>query len=232
MLDLDHFKQLNDTRGHVEGDRVLVKAAALVAESLRDIDICARYGGEEFAVVLPETAAEGALIVAERIRVRIERQFRRRKGVPVTVSGGVATFPDDALDAEPLVEEADALLYKSKADGRNRITMADPNRRRHERLPFHHAVELALGSNRTVPAVTRNVSEGGLLLDSPEPVPVGRQVGIVLRPSHAPALVLRGQVVRAHIVPVVERPYQVGMRLVSDPRRNKELIVLQREGHA
>jgi diguanylate cyclase (GGDEF)-like protein len=232
MLDLDNFKQLNDTRGHVEGDRALVKAAGLVAESLRDIDICARYGGEEFAVVLPETSVQGAFVVAERIRERIEKQFRKKRGLSVTISGGVATFPDDALDHEQLVLEADALLYRSKAEGKNRITMPDPNRRRHERLPFTHPVELAVGGSRTIEGMTRDVSEGGVLLESPEPLPVGRQIGLVLRPENAPPLNLRGHVVRTAIVPVTERPYEVGLRLVSDARRNRELVLLPRSNHA
>src|SRR5204863_420888 len=81
------------------GDHVLVKAASLVADSLREIDIAARYGGEEFAVVLPDTPRMGAFVVADRIRRRVQDHFRRRRGGPaVTVSGGVATFPDDAAD--------------------------------------------------------------------------------------------------------------------------------------
>ncbi len=97
MLDLDNFKKVNDAHGHVEGDRVLMQAAALVRESLREIDVAARYGGEEFAVVLPDTPRIGAHLVAERIRRRIEEHFaRRRAATRVTISGGVAVFPDDA----------------------------------------------------------------------------------------------------------------------------------------
>ena len=104
MLDLDDFKRINDSRGHAAGDRALVRAASMVAASLRDVDVCARYGGEEFALIIPETGHEGAYIVAERIRQRVERDFTRLRGPRVTVSGGVATFPEESrrmLDDAP-----------------------------------------------------------------------------------------------------------------------------------
>lgn len=233
MLDLDNFKQLNDTRGHVAGDRALVKVAGIVGECLRDIDISARYGGEEFALILPETPVDGAFVVAERIRKRVETQLGSRKGSRgVTVSGGIATYPDDALEAEHLVMQADSLLYRAKANGKNRIVIADPNRRRHERIPMTCPVELEVGARKTIAAMTRNVSEGGLLLDAPVPLPVGRRVGVVVRPREDRVLSLRGLVVRAATATQGEGRYELGMRLLSDPRRNRELVLLNRVGHA
>ena len=138
MLDLDDFKAINDTYGHLEGDRVLMKSATLVSESLREIDIAARYGGEEFAVILPDTPRTGAFVVADRIRRRVEEHFRRRKEGPrVTLSGGVATFPDDAADLEQLITRADEALYRSKAQGKNRVTMIGGERRQHTRVSGH-----------------------------------------------------------------------------------------------
>jgi diguanylate cyclase (GGDEF)-like protein len=125
MLDLDDFKRVNDTRGHPVGDRVLVTVATLVRGCLREIDTAARYGGEEFALLLPETSRAGAVVVAERIRDKAERHFARRRGGPrVTLSGGVATFPDDASDAEGLIRRADQALYRAKAAGKNRVLAA------------------------------------------------------------------------------------------------------------
>ena len=116
LLDLDNFKTVNDERGHVEGDRVLMRAAAVVREGVREIDVAARYGGEEFAVLLPDTSRLGAFVVAERIRRRIEERFARGRSV-VTVSGGIAVFPDDASTPADLIVQADAGLYGAKAAG-------------------------------------------------------------------------------------------------------------------
>ena len=92
LLDLDNFKAVNDERGHVEGDRVLMRAAAVVREGVREIDVAARYGGEEFAVLLPDTSRLGAFVVAERIRRRIEDRFARGRSV-VTISAGSPSSP-------------------------------------------------------------------------------------------------------------------------------------------
>jgi diguanylate cyclase (GGDEF)-like protein len=232
MMDLDNFKHLNDTRGHVAGDRALVKAAALVKDCVRDIDTSARYGGEEFAVILPETAGQGAFVVAERIRSRIEAQFRGRKGPGVTVSGGIATLPDDALEAEQLIMQADKLLYRSKAEGKNRITYVEASRRRFERLVADYPVAVNLGHDHQVDGHTLNVSEGGLLLELPEPVEVGRRLQLSVRIEDARVLALRGLVVRS--AEAANRPsaYELALRLLSDPNRNRELLVHTREGNA
>jgi diguanylate cyclase (GGDEF)-like protein len=145
MFDLDDFKRVNDTRGHLEGDRILMKTAAVIQESLREIDTAARYGGEEFAILLPETSRAGAHVVADRIRRRIEDRFRRRGATLETISGGVATYPEDATSPEDLLRRADEGLYRSKADGKNRITMVGSERRRHLRVPVSHPVLLRAG---------------------------------------------------------------------------------------
>ena len=125
MLDLDHFKRINDEHGHLAGDEVLREVAALLTHAVRSVDVVARYGGEEFVVVLPETGEEGAVVFAERIRERIaEQSFGRSEGVrlPITASIGVATFPAPAVDSvEDLFASADAALYRAKAEGRNRV---------------------------------------------------------------------------------------------------------------
>jgi diguanylate cyclase (GGDEF)-like protein len=227
MLDLDDFKRINDTRGHVEGDRVLMKAASLVAESLREIDLAARYGGEEFAVVLPDTPRMGAFVVADRIRRRVEEHFRRKRGAPtVTLSGGVATYPEDATDPEDLIRRADEGLYRSKADGKNRVTLMAGERRRHTRVSIRHAVTLGAGRRRAGRAL--NYSEGGLLLSVREPVPVGTPLTITLRPEGLPPMALRGEVVRSHKDPQTRGRHELGIRLASDPVHREALVVLRR----
>jgi len=121
LLDIDHFKVLNDRHGHQVGDQVLRLVGATLTAACRDFDTAARYGGEEFAVLLPETGAEEAVQVAERLRSAIAGM---PSGVDVTVSAGVSTFPFDATDADGLVAAADGALYSSKRDGRNRVTAA------------------------------------------------------------------------------------------------------------
>ncbi|MDB3856160.1 diguanylate cyclase [Halieaceae bacterium] len=122
MLDIDHFKRINDTYGHVAGDRVLVLLGADLLLALRDVDSACRYGGEEFLLVLPESDADKAMETAERIRKRIESLQLNidQKSIDVRVSLGVATFPDDANAAGSLVELADQAMYQAKQLGRNR----------------------------------------------------------------------------------------------------------------
>ena len=230
MLDLDDFKALNDSRGHAAGDRVLIRVAATVGASLRQMDICARYGGEEFAILLPDTDREGARVVAERIRRRIEDQLGRRRGLATTVSGGVATFPDDALDPPRMLQEVDRLLYRAKAEGKNRIAASDPHSRRFERHRLQQPVEVVVAPRHVIEGVTLNASEGGLLVAAPEKVEVGRRIGVVLRPAGSPAVALQGQVVRSDHDANGHPGYELGLRLLSDPRRNRALAALWEAG--
>jgi diguanylate cyclase (GGDEF)-like protein len=121
LLDLDHFKRLNDTYGHLVGDNVLREVAAVLSDYGREYDTVARYGGEEFAIVLPGCSSTVALQVAERLRQAVEEA---NTDVPVTASCGVATFPTDGFDARSLLQAADEGLYASKRHGRNKVTSA------------------------------------------------------------------------------------------------------------
>jgi two-component system cell cycle response regulator len=127
LADIDRFKQVNDTHGHVAGDSVLRQVGELLRREARSVDIVARYGGEEFVVVMPETALHGAAIFAERLRRRIAaRDFADPGQDPLhlTVSIGLAAFPDDrAQGAESFVAIADQALYRAKRSGRNRVSM-------------------------------------------------------------------------------------------------------------
>jgi two-component system cell cycle response regulator len=122
LCDVDRFKSVNDTHGHPIGDLVLKGVARIISGEARATDVVARYGGEEFAVVMPETDGAGALVIAERIRTRLEEAtFPTELGpVRVTLSLGVATFPGDGKEKARLVEVADACLYHAKRSGRNR----------------------------------------------------------------------------------------------------------------
>lgn len=126
MLDLDHFKQINDTHGHLVGDAALQHFAKLVQHQVRTSDIFARYGGEEFAAILRNSDAIGAFTLAERIRSAVQNTpgVVTGQSLPMTVSIGVATLGDEIDLKEPkdLIEVADGYLYQSKQRGRNRTT--------------------------------------------------------------------------------------------------------------
>ena len=120
--DVDHFKQYNDAFGHPAGDEVLQTIAEIMRDSTRKTDCCARYGGEEFVIVLPDTAIADALDTAEHIRARVAaKKFNARK---MTLSIGVASFPEDADDAEAIIAVADEALYQAKREGRDRTVRA------------------------------------------------------------------------------------------------------------
>ncbi len=128
MLDIDDFKPVNDTHGHLQGDDVLRAVGHVLAAGSREIDEPARYGGEEMAVVLPQTDLDGAVQLAERIRGSIaDLRVPRRDGtgvLRVTVSCGAAALPDSALDKGGLIAAADAALYRAKRAGKDRTERA------------------------------------------------------------------------------------------------------------
>jgi diguanylate cyclase (GGDEF)-like protein/PAS domain S-box-containing protein len=122
LLDVDKFKQYNDTFGHPAGDEVLKRVGQLLQEQARTSDFVARYGGEEFVLILPQTNREGALIMAERLRTAIETSEWPQRAI--TTSIGVATFTPNMKTRAVMIAEADAALYRSKQNGRNRVTHA------------------------------------------------------------------------------------------------------------
>lgn len=131
MIDVDHFKQFNDHHGHPEGDKALATIGSELTALVRNIDSVSRYGGEEFAIVLPDTKLSDAFEVAERIRKQIKEKFNSEephKGrVSLTVSIGIASFPEHSDKSQGLIEMADAALYTAKKQGRNQSIIAHIN---------------------------------------------------------------------------------------------------------
>jgi diguanylate cyclase (GGDEF)-like protein len=128
MIDLDRFKQVNDTHGHLVGDTVLRETTRLIRQNLREIDLMARYGGEEFVLLLVETAADQAQLIAERLRQVLEVSTIRAydEAIRQTVSIGLACFPEDGQDLQQLLVRADEALYAAKRAGRNRVVRWTP----------------------------------------------------------------------------------------------------------
>ena len=122
LLDIDHFKNFNDSFGHPRGDDVLKSVSRVLSRSVRDADFIARHGGEEFAIILPDTDRDAAKLMGERLRVAIEENAWDAR--PITVSVGAAAWLDGA-SAESLIDQADRALYRSKQAGRNIVTLAD-----------------------------------------------------------------------------------------------------------
>jgi diguanylate cyclase (GGDEF)-like protein len=127
LVDIDHFKRVNDSHGHAAGDAVLRAIARILADGVRTVDLCARFGGEELAILLPQTTAAGAFELADRLRRRIAgRPIKHNDAeIVVTASFGVASYPDVVHTRDALFQAADAALYGAKHDGRNCVRLAD-----------------------------------------------------------------------------------------------------------
>ena len=203
FFDLDDFKQVNDTFGHLAGDAALEHVARIVMSEIRTIDIASRYGGEEIVVVLPETGKAAAFVVGERIREKVEEMklTYNDKIINLTISGGIATLPLDATDTKALIANADIAVYKAKEEGKNNIVIYSENRRRFIRVDFITNIHVhEVDSKEKVDVLdikSTDLSTGGILFKSNHSIDMGTQVqlqiptGIVDEP-----LLVDGTVVR------------------------------------
>ncbi|MBN2040344.1 MAG: diguanylate cyclase [Spirochaetes bacterium] len=124
MIDIDHFKEVNDTYGHQKGDSVLQTVAGIINDNVRSSDFPCRYGGEEIAIILSETLPENAGKVAEKLRLLVETQVKEIEGILVTISLGVSSYADNMNDPGDIIKAADSCLYKAKDAGRNRVVVS------------------------------------------------------------------------------------------------------------
>ncbi len=126
MIDIDHFKLINDAHGHQEGDTVLKEIARIIQTTIREVDTPARWGGEEFVVLSPNTSKEKSLLAAERLRKAVaSHEFSRTETKKATISIGVAGLPDPSIDSQDkLIHAADLAMYEAKKNGRNRVESA------------------------------------------------------------------------------------------------------------
>ena len=191
MIDIDYFKQYNDLNGHIAGDVALREMASILRRSVKRDDVVARYGGEEFAVVMAGTDREAARSAAERLRAEVERtDFPNEQVLPggqLTISVGLAAYPQDAADRAGLIEKADAALYAAKRGGRNRVCWRPEQCRSVERFSADdlqaawRPAEPAGGPLR--PARLKDISAQGAALGMAAPPPAGARVVVTLTGS-------------------------------------------------
>jgi len=199
MLDVDHFKRFNDTYGHLAGDEALKTVAGALRETARTFDHVVRYGGEEFTLILPHTDAEQAVAAAERLRRAVENRpvTVQDLSVALTVSLGVATFPENAINARELLSRADEALYEAKLV-RNRVCSYLEKSRQFPRAPLGLTARFNGPDQISATSMVLNISFGGLLCQSPAAILPGTRVEVVLATEHsgAPELRLDCRVVR------------------------------------
>ncbi len=241
-IDIDDFGAINERVGRLVGDRLLRETAMLLNNKIRDIDLAARPGEDELALVLPETDRGGAVLVAERFRREVEAHFGRREadGRPVglTLSAGVACYPEDAVSPEELLTRAAQALYRAKAEGKNAVQAYSPERRRYLRFDLDpRRFEVEVLDPRTVNSATpRNLSRSGILFGCPEPLEVGEAIEIRLVDAEpgdrTPALRARGRVVRLEELPEpgddvsdAEDRFEIGVAFDLDWAGGEEVLL-------
>lgn len=184
LLDLDHFKQYNDSCGHLCGDEAIRSTARIIRESVRECDIACRYGGEEFAVLLPSIDMTSAHQIADRIRIKIEKEmFPRQDRMPagnLTISGGISQYPFHGVDATSIIDHADTELYKAKSV-RNCIAPHCSEMRTSARHPLKSLVEYAtIEGSLYRPAMSINVSDCGIAIGCESFFPEGTVISLRL----------------------------------------------------
>jgi len=224
MIDADDFKAFNDGHGHLAGNAALRRLADALKRSVRNVDIVARYGGEEFAILLPSTPKAGALRVAEKVRLAVERALlgAGSGGRTLTVSVGVACLPGDASEPDLLVECADRALYLAKGRGKNRVETFSDERREYARVDAILYGRFCRLAEESRPLATCNLSEGGLMFSSPEPLEVGGLVQVRLE-LPAPEASVEGVLRVARVLPGREG-YEVGASFIHLPRADRRRL--------
>lgn len=200
FIDLDSFKEINDRLGHPVGDKMLQHIGKILIRNKRSGDVAARYGGDEFAMVLPDTGKEDALVLARRINREVNKEAVAVDGreVRLTISGGIATYPDDAASSKDLLKCADDALLQAKRLGRDIVLAHQPEKRRAQRVAIVAPLTLRqLGASSLDPAPMRskNLSREGILLESDFPIDRGSLLELEISLKDR-KLTVRGEVVR------------------------------------
>ena len=199
LLDLDDFKKLNDTHGHLVGDEVLKKFAAFLKYMSREEDIICRFGGEEFIIILPETRATGALSYADRTREAMKKDpfFKQYK---VTFSGGIAPYPDGGTSAPQLIANADKSLYDAKLAGKDQVLVSKVENRKLFRYPKTWQIYLQplghqKGGDNLVPCVTQNISLSGVRIEVNANYAINDRVLLTIKLPDKDKIIIVGEII-------------------------------------
>lgn len=201
FLDVDDFKDINDSLGHIVGDITLKKIGNIIRSCKRDSDIAARFGGEEFVLLMPHTESINAFILADRIRQEVEREEFTAHGKPfrLTISGGLASYPMNATDPAELLHLADSATYLAKGSGKNAICLYKKDKRRYLRVKLTQPVlvkELGFANSQTFEGTSRDICIGGILFENETPLPIGAHVQVSIAFKDNSPLLLIGTIVR------------------------------------
>jgi len=201
FLDIDNFKDINDTYGHLAGDEALKEIAKVISTHKRDSDVAARYGGEEFVLLLTQTDNISGFIFAERLRLVIENLniYYQDQCIKLTISGGIASFPFNSQNPEQLLQMADNAVYLSKGAGKNRISHFKEEKRRYLRVKIQQpllAKELDFSNSQAFAGTSKDICVGGILFENDSPLPLGALIKVKVPVSDGPPVMLIGTVVR------------------------------------
>jgi diguanylate cyclase (GGDEF)-like protein len=204
-MDVDDFKDVNDSHGHLAGDAALKVIANIIQDAIRESDIAARYGGEEFVVIMPQTNSIDALILGDRIRTLIAKYIfiHDEQKVTLTISGGIASFPANAHNANELIYFADSALYRAKGAGKNNISLFKEDKRRFLRISFSQPLqvkELGFSSTQTYAGLSKDICVGGILFENEKQLSLGSKIQISVPIGDGNPLLLIGTVVRVEML--------------------------------
>lgn len=237
FLDIDNFKDVNDTYGHLAGDTALREIAAVILKEKRDSDVAARFGGEEFVLLMTHTDNVSALVFAERLRKQIEMLeiIYRDQVLKLTVSGGIASFPFNAEDPKQLLQMADSAVYLAKGAGKNTIALYKEEKRRYLRIKIHQPVlakELDFNNSAAFTGTSKDICIGGILFENNTPLPLGALIKVKVPVSEGAPIMLIGTVVRVEAF--ADDRYDIGMTTSfkeMDKIANNEIAGILRLGN-
>ena len=214
FIDVDDFKEVNDLYGHEVGDQALRQISKVISEAVRKSDVAARYGGEEFIVLLPYANSFEALILAERMRANVEKCQLEigDEVISITVSGGIASYPVNAQNAEALISSADSALYRAKGAGKNNISLFKEDNRRFVRIDLQKTVqvkELGFSQLDAFQAKGKDICVGGILFENSGSLAIGTKIQISVPIGDEGPVLLIGTVVRVEML-AVDR-YDIGV---------------------